>query len=76
MISMKRLWVHEILRIYHDRLVDDSDRSWFIDTLRSVCKESLNENMDKMFIHLTSKENRTVKSKNIFTSHIGIGIRF
>lgn len=61
--SMKRLWVHEILRVYHDRLVDDSDRSWFFDTLRFVCKESLDENIDQMFVHLTTKKNKTVKLK-------------
>lgn len=23
------MWSHECLRIFHDRLVDDSDRVWF-----------------------------------------------
>lgn len=61
--SMKRLWVHEILRVYYDRLVDETDRLWFFNTLSFVCKESLDEDINKMFLHLTSKENKIVKVK-------------
>lgn len=56
-ITMKRLWVHEILRVYYDRLVENSDRSWFFETIHSVCKNILNEEMNDMFSHLANDNN-------------------
>lgn len=61
--SMKRLWVHEILRVYYDRLVDEIDRSWFFKTLSTVCKDFLDEDINQMFSHLTTKGNKIVKVK-------------
>lgn len=56
-IAMKRLWIHEILRVYYDRLVDDSDCSWFFDKLCFVCKEYLNENINDILVNMTNGEN-------------------
>ncbi|KAG2482389.1 hypothetical protein HYH03_018685 [Edaphochlamys debaryana] len=47
-----RLWAHEILRVFYDRLVDDKDRSWFLAYLRGVMKDKLGAEFDKLFAHL------------------------
>ena len=56
MISMKRLWVHEVLRVFCDRLVDASDQNWLFGQLRLVIEEKLEEDMDEMFVHLRTNE--------------------
>ncbi|XP_034234713.1 dynein heavy chain 7, axonemal isoform X2 [Thrips palmi] len=54
LIAMKRLWVHEVLRVYYDRLVDDNDRSWLINTLHAICKPRLSEDLNKMFSRIAT----------------------
>ena len=34
--KLTRLWAHESLRVFHDRLVSDEDRAWFQGQLK-VC---------------------------------------
>ncbi|XP_055681851.1 dynein axonemal heavy chain 7 [Lutzomyia longipalpis] len=36
--GMRRLWFHEVLRIYGDRLVDLEDRKWLFDNLSQVAE--------------------------------------
>lgn len=60
MVAMKRLWVHEVLRVYYDRLVDDNDRSWIVQTLGQVCKTKLEEDINVMFSRLKSKNTSVV----------------
>ncbi|XP_021921863.1 dynein heavy chain 7, axonemal isoform X5 [Zootermopsis nevadensis] len=64
LISMKRLWVHEILRVYYDKLVGDSDRSWLFDQLNIVIKNRLEEDMNEMFLQLRT-DNEKVGEENM-----------
>lgn len=29
--TVTKLWIHEVSRIFHDRLINEEDRSWFKD---------------------------------------------
>lgn len=60
LISMKRLWVHEVLRVYCDRLVDSSDRNWLFDQLCMVAEERLEEDMDEMFLQLRTDDKKVI----------------
>lgn len=33
---MTKLWVHEVARVFHDRLVNDTDREWFYDLIQEL----------------------------------------
>ncbi|KAJ3395883.1 Dynein heavy chain 1, axonemal [Lobulomyces angularis] len=36
-----RLWAHECLRVFHDRLVDNTDKTWFIDLVKNTMSDHL-----------------------------------
>uniref|UniRef100_A0A0L8HIS0 Uncharacterized protein n=1 Tax=Octopus bimaculoides TaxID=37653 RepID=A0A0L8HIS0_OCTBM len=51
-----RLWVHEIMRVFYDRLIDDSDREWLFKMCQRLVKETFKENFDLVFNHLTTED--------------------
>jgi dynein heavy chain len=52
--TYKRLWVHEVLRVFYDRLVDNKDRDWLLGQLRQTSKECLNERWEQLMGSLLS----------------------
>ncbi|XP_049610508.1 dynein axonemal heavy chain 12-like [Syngnathus scovelli] len=50
--TMIRLFVHEVFRVFYDRLVDDKDRAWFYQLMTKILKDHFNEGFNLVFDHL------------------------
>uniref|UniRef100_A0A8C3NFB7 Dynein axonemal heavy chain 12 n=1 Tax=Geospiza parvula TaxID=87175 RepID=A0A8C3NFB7_GEOPR len=49
---MIRLFVHEVFRVFYDRLVEDDDRTWLFNLVKDIVKEHFKEVFDRVFAHL------------------------
>lgn len=49
---MIRLFVHEVFRVFYDRLVEDDDRAWLFNLIKDIVKEHFKEAFDSVFAHL------------------------
>ena len=52
--GLTRLWVHECLRVFHDRLIDDTDRLWFCSLVKDCVNDQLGQKFDKVFADPTT----------------------
>lgn len=59
--NMKRLWVHEILRVFGDRLVDETDIDWLIQQIDVTLKERMEVPMEDLFEDLLPKKEQYIK---------------
>ena len=47
-----KLWVHEVYRVYYDRLIDAKDRTWLFELMQKSVKQHFKEDFNTVFKHL------------------------
>ena len=50
--ALVRLWVHESMRVFGDRLIDDDDRNWFLGHCKEVTIKSYGKKFEQVFAGL------------------------
>lgn len=64
--SMKKLWVHEVMRVFYDRLVDGNDRKWLLDRISAACANHLNEDFNHLMSELDQDADGVVSCGKVF----------
>lgn len=60
--TLKRLWVHEVFRVYYDRLVFNEDRQWLTEYVNETLQKHFDINCNTLFKHLDSNGDGTTVS--------------
>ena len=58
--TLTRLWVHESLRVFADRLTDDEDRNWFFNLIKTLTEKHFKDKFAKVFARLDANKNGDV----------------
>lgn len=45
--AVTRLWIHEVSRVFHDRLINDEDREWFYDFVMQLLNRHFSSRFEK-----------------------------
>ncbi|ESO89088.1 hypothetical protein LOTGIDRAFT_210054 [Lottia gigantea] len=57
MEKLVRLWIHEVYRVFYDRLIDDEDRLTFFNMVKEMCQTHFKLSIDKVLGHLSKSGN-------------------
>jgi dynein heavy chain len=57
-----RLWAHETIRVFGDRLINDEDRMWMLTNIKETCRAPFGASFDQTFAHLDIDKNGKVET--------------
>ena len=60
-----KLWVHETYRVFHDRLIDDSDRQTFFKIVKESCHRNFRTPLEKVLVDIISRDDKVFTNDDI-----------
>ena len=45
--TFSKLWVHEVCRVFQDRLINDEDREWFVEQVMDNLQRNFKSSLEK-----------------------------
>ena len=63
--QMVRLWLHEALRVFFDRLVTQEDRHWFLERARDMTKKHFGQDFNELLAHLNADGTGVVSDEDV-----------
>ena len=61
-----RLWAHETVRVFGDRLINNDDRMWMMEAIKDSIRAPFGGNFDQMFKHCDLDHNGKVETLDEF----------
>ncbi|XP_061086442.1 dynein axonemal heavy chain 3 [Conger conger] len=67
-----RLWIHEVYRVFYDRLIDNEDRETFFEIVKARTSDFFKQSTDKLLSHLSPSGKVTDEEiRNLFFGDYG-----
>lgn len=60
-----RLWTHEVLRVFYDRIQDAKDKAWFLEMLKTAIGQHLNVDFNVLFKHLDLNDDGDIDAEEL-----------
>lgn len=63
-----KIWFHETMRVFYDRLVDDADRSWFFVRISNSIRDFFHDKIDVLFENQQQQQQQQQEKDNEVTT--------
>lgn len=55
--TFSKIWVHEVMRVFYDRLIEEKDKDWLYEKLRAAVNYHFRENFEVALENVPREEN-------------------